>query len=296
MVTTAKPRRRSPALRRSIGKAALAAIERDRWIGYPIGDAGLCRLNELYTMRARVRMPCLLIYGVSGAGKSMLLEKFKRDHAPKRATRSGQRPIIATQMPPVPVVRSLYGEIVRTLGGNVRPTARYYELEHAAISLLTHANPRILIIDEIQHLLSCSAREQRAALNMVKFLSNDRRVSVVAAGTHEALHVMRFDPQIASRFEQMELPVWTESDELRRFVAGYLAMLPIRKNPAAIDQRFIEYVLALTDGVTGRIIDLLRRAAVDALGHKSKSVGIDQLLIAGAHLPAIINQRGEFPI
>jgi hypothetical protein len=92
------------------------------------------------------------------------------------------------------------------------------------------------------------------------------------------------------------LPVWTESEELRRFVAGYLAMLPVRKDPSAIDQRFIEYVLVLTDGVTGRIIDLLRRAAVDALGHKSKSVGIDQLLIAGAHLPAIINQKAEFPI
>jgi len=63
------------------------------------------------------------------------------------------------------------------------------------------------------------------------------------------------------------------------------------KNVELDNQRFIEYVLALTDGVTGRIIDLLRRAAVDALGHKSKSVGIDQLLIAGAHLPAIINQR-----
>src|SRR5271167_2497742 len=228
-------------------------------------------------MRARVRMPCLLIYGVSGAGKSMLLEKFKRDHAPKRANRNRQRPIIATQMPPVPVVRSLYGEIVRTLGGNVRPTARFYELEHAAIGLLTHDNPRMLIIDEIQHLLSCSAREQRAALNMITFLSNDRRMTIIAAGTHEALHVMRFDPQIASRFEQMELPVWTESEELRRFVAGYLAMLPVRKDPSAIDQRFIEYLLALTDGVTGRIIDLLRRAAIDALTQKSKSVGIDHL-------------------
>jgi Cdc6-like AAA superfamily ATPase len=226
----------------------------------------------------------------------MLLEKFKRDHAPKRPVRQGQRPIIATQMPPVPVVRSLYGEILRTLGGNVRPTARFYELEHAAISLLTHANPRMLIIDEIQHLLSCSAREQRAALNMIKFLSNDRRMTIVAAGTHEALHVMRFDPQIASRFEQMELPVWTESEELRRFIAGYLAMLPVRKDPSVIDQRFIEYLLALTDGVTGRIIDLLRRAAIDALAHKSKSVGLDHLLVAGATLPAIINQRADFPI
>jgi hypothetical protein len=47
----------------------------------------------------------------------------------------------------------------------------------------------------------------------------------------------------------MGLPVWAESDELRRFVAGYLAVLPIRKNSAAIDRRFIQYVLSLTDGV-----------------------------------------------
>jgi AAA+ superfamily predicted ATPase len=121
-------------------------------------------------------------------------------------------------------------------------------------------------------------------------------MTIVAAGTHEALHVMRFDPQIASRFEQMELPVWSESDELRRFIAGYLAMLPVQKNLAAIDQRFVEYLLALTDGVTGRIIDLLRRAAVNAMTHKARSVGLDQLLAAGANLPAIINQRADFPI
>jgi hypothetical protein len=30
------------------------------------------------------------------------------------------------------------------------------------------------------------------------------------------------------RFEQMELPVWTESEELRRFVAGYLCVARLR--------------------------------------------------------------------
>jgi Bacterial TniB protein len=260
--------------RAQISNATLRAVERDRWIGYPAGDASLSRLNELFLMRPRVRMPCLLLYGVSGAGKSMLLEKFKRDNAPKRNKSDGHRPIIATQMPPVPVVRSLYGEIVRTLGGNVRPTARFYELEHEAITLLTHAHPKLLIIDEIQHLLSCSSREQRAALNMVKYISNELRMSV-----------------IASRFEQIELPIWTETDELRRFVAGFLAMLPVKKNPNAIDQIFVQYLLALTDGVTGRIIDVLRRAALDAIATNAKSVGIDQLLMAGATLPAIVNQH-----
>jgi len=46
----------------------------------------------------------------------------------------------------------------------------------------------------------------------------------------------------------------------------------------------------MTDGVTGRIIDFLRCAALDAFATKSKSVGINPSLMAGAMLPAIVNQ------
>ena len=90
----------------------------------------------------------------------MLLEKFQRDHATQDAKGAGRRTIIATQMPPVPVIRSLYGEMIRALNGNLRPTARFYELE---------------------------------------IVPHQLRMTIVAAGTHEALHVLRFDPQIASR-------------------------------------------------------------------------------------------------
>ena len=112
-------------------------------------------------------------------------------------------------------------------------------------------------------------RDQRAALNAIKYLANQLRISIVAAGTHEALHIMRSDPQIASRFEQLELPVWTESLELRRFIAGYLALLPVKKATAEIDKRFVAYLLELTDGVTGRIVDVLRRAALQGLADRS---------------------------
>src|ERR1039458_7105742 len=46
-----------------------------------------------------------------------------------------------------------------------------------------------------------------------------------------------------------DLPVWSESEELRRFIAGYLALLPVRRAPLAIDKRFVEYLVELTDGV-----------------------------------------------
>jgi hypothetical protein len=55
----------------------------------------------------------------------------------------------------------------------------------------------LIAIDEIHHLLACTPREQRAALNVLKFLSNELRVSIAALGTGEALHVMRTDPQSA---------------------------------------------------------------------------------------------------
>lgn len=48
------------------------SLARDRWVRYPVGDGGLRRPQELLATPARVRMPCMLIYGVSGAGKTML--------------------------------------------------------------------------------------------------------------------------------------------------------------------------------------------------------------------------------
>lgn len=271
--------------------AQWVSFARDRWVRYPIGDAGVRRLQELLATPPRVRMPCMLIYGVSGAGKSMLLEKFQRDHAQLGERRNGQRVIVASELPPVPLLRSLYAEIIRSMNADVLPTTRLHELECTAINMLAHASPRMLLIDEVQHLLSCSARDQRAALNAIKYLANKLRVSIVAAGTYEALHVMRSDPQIASRFEQHELPVWTESQELRRFIAGYLALLPIKKAAVEIDKRFVEYLLELSDGVTGRIIDILRRAAFQGFTDKSKRVGLPQLQYVGARMPAIIGRR-----
>ncbi len=76
--------------------AQWVSLARDRWVRYPVGDAGVRRLQELIATPPRVRMPCMLIYGVSGAGKSMLLEKFQRDHTQNNERRSGRTASRAT--------------------------------------------------------------------------------------------------------------------------------------------------------------------------------------------------------
>jgi AAA+ superfamily predicted ATPase len=102
---------------------------------------------------------------------------------------------------------------------------------------------------------------------------------------------MRYDPQIASRFEQMELPIWDESEEFRSFLAGYIKTLPVNASPDVIDRRFVAYVLELTDGVTGRVVDLRRRAAVHAATTHGRRIGLEVLQHVGAPLPTIISQR-----
>jgi len=124
--------------------AQWVSLARDRWVRYPIGDAGVRRLQELLATPPRVRMPCMLIYGVSGAGKSMLLEKFQRDHAQIAERRSSRPMIVATELPPVPLLRSLYAEIIRSMNVDVSPTTRLHELERTAITMLAHASPRML--------------------------------------------------------------------------------------------------------------------------------------------------------
>jgi hypothetical protein len=58
-----------------------------------------------------------------------------------------------------------------------------------------------------------------------------------------------------------------------------------------IDKRFVEYLLELSDGVTGRIIEVLRRAAFQGLADKSQQVGLQQLQHVGARMPAVIGRR-----
>ena len=70
------------------------------------------------------------------------------------------------------------------------PYLLLYDVSGAGNSLLRELFPQI---DEVQYLLSCSASDQRAALNAIEYLANQLRISIFVAGTHEAFHVMSCD-------------------------------------------------------------------------------------------------------
>jgi hypothetical protein len=169
------------------------------------------------------RMPSKLLYGDSDIGKTMIVDKFVRDY-PDICIEHGEieaRKILRLQMPSKPNDDKLYAQIIQGLGHQAPYSRRGTDLEILGLRLLHRHPPRLMIVDEVHHLLAGTVRGQRQSLNQLKFLSNELRMPVIALGISEALYAMQADPQIASRLEPVALPRWRESAGLREFVVSF---------------------------------------------------------------------------
>ena len=259
-----------------------------KWVGYARGNEALARLDHLLTHPPSGRMPCMLLYGDSNIGKTMIVEKFIRDN-PNICNEFNEvelRKTVHLQMPANPSDNKLYAQIIEGLGVQAPINRRGTDMELLGLRLLHRQPPKVMIIDEVHHLLAGSGREQRQLLNQLKFISNELRMSIVALGTSDALIAMQTDPQIASRFEPFALPKWRESPEFRAFVASFGRLLPLEKPSAFSDKAIIHKLISASGGLTGKVTTLLSQAAELAIRQKVECITadlIDQAAASGTY-------------
>ena len=162
----------------------ILAVQRDRWIDYPRATEAIDRLDRLLATPQRERMPCMVLHGDSNIGKTLIIAKFMRSHPPGFDADRGieQRPIISMQMPATPDQRRFYSGLLFELGAPQAPNATLSSLERVARDILRTIAPRMLIVDEVHHLLAGSSVEQRAALNLLKYLANDLKLKRRCSG------------------------------------------------------------------------------------------------------------------
>ncbi|WP_327116229.1 TniB family NTP-binding protein [Nocardia sp. NBC_01730] len=169
--------------------AMLPAAERvrhvraDRWIGYTRATDALGQLEQLLAMPSKQRMPNLLLIGPTNNGKSMIIEKFRRDHPPISHTDREEIPVLAVQMPSEPSVLRFYVALLSALGAPVRPRARRLaDLEELVLRLCRACGVRMLVIDELHNVLGGRSNVQREFLNLLRFLGNSLRIPLVGVG------------------------------------------------------------------------------------------------------------------
>ena len=250
-------------------------IRADRWIGYTRARATLERLEELFEWPNKQRMPNLLIIGPTNNGKSMIIEKFKRDHLWLTVREFGDHeliPIVVIQTPSEPSVPRFYAMLLASIGAPLHPRARIGELEQLTVKLLRSVQAKMLIIDELHNVLAGGTDVRREFLNLLRFLGNELRIPIVGVGIRDAYLAIRSDDQLENRFEPVPLPVWEEGDELLSLLASFCAVLPLKRPSEIANEETARYILSRTEGTIGEIARLLASAAVAAIRSGEESI------------------------
>lgn len=255
-------------------------IRADRWIGYPQAVEALERLEALVRWPTRQRMPNLLLIGPTNNGKSMIIEKFCRQHPPVSGPNAERIPVLAMQMPSDPSVTRFYAALLTAVGSPVRLRQRIVESEQLALSLLRQVGVRMLIIDELHNVLAGRDAVRREFLNLLRFLGNELRIPLVGVGTREAYLAIRSDDQLENRFEPFGLPLWTESEESASLLASFASSFPLRRPSPIATADMARYLLARSEGTIGELSRLLTEAAVAAVDCGEESINHRTLALA----------------
>ena len=251
----------------------LEAIHEDRWVTYPRARFALEILETLLVRPRTTRMTSIAVYADSGMGKTMLMERFKRAHPPAYDPNERRMiaPVLALQMASYATERRFYGQLLTSIGVPFSPRATIMDLEIQALRNLRRMDVKVLMLDEVHNILAGSAREQRIVLNMLRYLSNELRISLVCLGISEAREAIGGDVQLARRFEELILPRWQGDEEFQDLVVAVLRHLPLR-TASQISARALRQVLQATDGITARVFRLFNDLAADAIASGAECI------------------------
>jgi len=244
----------------------LQAIHQDRWVTYARAGRVLQVVQSLLDLPRTTRMPSIAIYADSGMGKTMLMEKFRRDHPSRFNVDEGREvlPVLAIQMASRPTERRFYGHLLYEIGVPFGSRSTLVDLEIQALRNLKRMEVKVLLIDEVHNILAGTAGEQRVILNLLRYLSNELKLSLVCLGVGEAREAISGDVQLARRFEEVPLPRWQGNEEFQELVLTIVRNLPLRR-PSVLSPRSLRRILQATDGITARIFRLFNDLAIDAI-------------------------------
>lgn len=267
-------------------------IRTDRWISYARAEAALSAFDDLLSFPKRTRMPNLLLYGPTNNGKTMIVEKFRRQHQGTAAFGSGDGvasiPVLRVQMPAGPDEARFFGAILDALSCPFMLSDRgVSKRQEAAMRVMRETHVALLIIDEVHNLLSGSRLQQRRLLNLLRWLGNELQIPLIAVGTAEALHAIRSDDQLTNRFEPVLLPKWRAGKEYEQLLRTLEAILPLRKPSRLSEAPLAEKILFDAEGILGEVISIVTRAAVLAVSSGTETISvktIDQIgFVAPSH-------------
>lgn len=253
-------------------KNRIEATKSFKWIGYTQANEILNKLEVLKNYPKSHRMPNLLLVGDSNNGKTAILSRFDRKNVPYHDEEKIYCPTLMIQAPPEPDEKRFYNAILGKLFAPYKTSEKIDSRQRRVINLLKELEVKVLIIDEIQHVLAGTPSKQRLFLNVIKYISNELKIPLICAGTKQAFNAIQSDSQLANRFEPKVLKRWTDNIEYQRLLISFERLLPLREESNLIEPKLRTKILALSEGLIGEISKILELATILAISSGKEKI------------------------
>ena len=255
------------------------SIRAGTWIPYPRAKQILARLEELFEYPRIDRMPNMMVVGASNNGKTNILHHFEAKHKPDPNPEGDYSiiPIVFVEAPKKPDMSALYSRILGAIWQPYSIRASETEKEGEVIKVLRNIQLKMLIVDEIQHIIAGGKVKQQEFRNGLKSLGNILQISIVCAGVEEAFNAFNTDPQLSNRFEPEFLPKWKMDDEYSDLLGSFEKRIPLKKPSNLRDPVIAQKVLWMSEGSLGEIHEVLKRSAVLAIKKQAEQITMEIL-------------------
>lgn len=270
-------------------------IRSERWIGHTYANQILMELESLFKWPNRQRMQNMLLIGPTNNGKSMIIEKFRRQHLPELSPDGSKEiiPVVVMQMPSEPSITRFYTMLLYAMNTPIARRLRVPDLETLALRIMKETKVRMLVIDEFHNMLAGGPSVRREFLNLIRFLGNILRIPIIGVGTEDAYRAVRADDQLENRFKPLILPRWRDDNELFSLLASFTAAFPLRRISDLCSEEMARYILARTEGTIGEIATLLVHAAIAAIETGEEAINSKTLAIVDYDSPTQRRQKFE---
>jgi len=247
-----------------------------RWIPYSRALRITQKMHNLLHQPPAYRMHNLLVVGDTGNGKTQIIRRFADAHPFYTREEDGQliMPVVYMQAPTEVTERSFYHMLLDATGTPFRMADLVDRKQRQVINTLRRLETRLLIIDEIQHVLAGNQLKQRQFLNVLKYLSNELMLPMVGAGIGTAFNAIQHDEQLASRFEPIGLPRWKMGNEYLRLLLSFENLLPLKKQSYLAETKLAHKLLGLSEGSLGELAKILQQAAVQAIQTEQERISV----------------------
>jgi len=242
------------------------------WVPFPDGVAIIKAMARLIERPDEGRPMNLAVIAESGFGKSHLLDHFADLYPDQVGQVPARLQVVLFSVTSQCDGRALLRGLLSAIGASFKANDPYDELLRDFTIKASVAEVGLVVLDEFHNGI-CSRRDKTISMiTAVRDVSNYLRRPIVVGGDTRVKELLRYDKQLMERFEVRELPVWSEKESIKRFLAAFELTLDMPEPSRLGTDSVADLVVSLAGDHMGSIAELVRESGKVAQKVGAKSI------------------------